>query len=540
MATNSLGETIVPPNVSATELSAFIHDQAIPQLAGAAANLAKIPANFVVNIASNETTVGAVTLDRGDALMLRAQALALQVLLYSVTSWNAEIQLTAIKSALDDEDMTVERFLEAYPNLLGAASAADVDSARTAFTAAVAAYLDASNFIRLRPLGAERLFNYDPDSADNEARFRSVIEDLRTSLNGPVILRSDSKKIVHAAKFFELGQAPRRYFPAASGDYVVAGTMPDTTFGGIIGGVSLAKVEEALTKYFSLISMVRSVSILSDGKVRVTVNVPPGERIAVDVSSDLESWREVYVGLTHGLSSLVFEDPEVGLRQRFYRAVQEDWAVTSVFIMDALNNSWLPAGMITVYPGGSVYRADSWGWAEVPRRFAPDQNDFTIVVSAPGYDPKTIIGSRYWGYSVTLTRSDSPGLTLNRALDTGFSLETYGWNSWYPQATVAWDGLDAARSGAIGNFGYSVLTTRVLGPGTVRFRWKVSSQAGFDFLRFSVDGVDVQSISGEVDWKQISVPVGPGPHQIEWRYSKDGSISAGSDAGWVDHLEVIN
>lgn len=94
---------------------------------------------------------------------------------------------------------------------------------------------------------------------------------------------------------------------------------------------------------------------------------------------------------------------------------------------------------------------------------------------------------------------------------------------------------EAARSGAIADGGSTALTATVQGRGTLAFRWKASSEANFDCLRFSVDGEEKDSVSGVGgDWADRSVEIGAdGPHAVAWTYTKDGSVSDGEDCGWV-------
>jgi hypothetical protein len=42
-----------------------------------------------------------------------------------------------------------------------------------------------------------------------------------------------------------------------------------------------------------------------------------------------------------------------------------------------------------------------------------------------------------------------------------------------------------------------------------------------------------------VDWTQASIPVATGTNVLMWRYSKDATIDAGQDAGWVDQFAFI-
>jgi Calx-beta domain len=41
-------------------------------------------------------------------------------------------------------------------------------------------------------------------------------------------------------------------------------------------------------------------------------------------------------------------------------------------------------------------------------------------------------------------------------------------------------------------------------------------------------------IYGQTSWAPVSVSVPAGTHVVEWRYTKDVSVSSGSDTGWVD------
>jgi RHS repeat-associated protein len=78
----------------------------------------------------------------------------------------------------------------------------------------------------------------------------------------------------------------------------------------------------------------------------------------------------------------------------------------------------------------------------------------------------------------------------------------------------------------------------VEGPGTVKFQWKVSSESGYDYLEFWVDGIQRDAISGITDWAEKTFTVtGAGPHTLKWGYAKDGSESIGEDCGWLDGVQ---
>ena len=101
------------------------------------------------------------------------------------------------------------------------------------------------------------------------------------------------------------------------------------------------------------------------------------------------------------------------------------------------------------------------------------------------------------------------------------------------------DHLDRARNGPIVHNQASTLNTTVVGPGTLSFRWKVSSQAGADLLQFRSNGGVVQQISGETAWTTVTYNVPVGSQQISWRYVKDGTVSEGADTGWLDKVNWL-
>ena len=128
---------------------------------------------------------------------------------------------------------------------------------------------------------------------------------------------------------------------------------------------------------------------------------------------------------------------------------------------------------------------------------------------------------------------------LAEALDGPGLVWTTGGNStWSSQTAVTHDGVDAAQSGPMVDLQSTFATTTVTGPATLRFWWKVDSEANFDFLAVELDGVLQTRISGAVDWQAATVVVPGGDHTVSWTYSKDLSVSTGQDRGWIDQVEV--
>lgn len=132
----------------------------------------------------------------------------------------------------------------------------------------------------------------------------------------------------------------------------------------------------------------------------------------------------------------------------------------------------------------------------------------------------------------------SAGPGLGEAVDNTSLTWTTGGNAvWFGQTATTHHGGDAAQSGAITHNQTSRIETTVTGPGTLTFYWKVSSEANYDYLRFYIDGAEQPGgISGTVDWQQKTYSIASGNHTLKWAYTKDGSESGGSDAGWLDKV----
>ncbi len=112
-----------------------------------------------------------------------------------------------------------------------------------------------------------------------------------------------------------------------------------------------------------------------------------------------------------------------------------------------------------------------------------------------------------------------------------------GSQPWTIDMANSYEGIYSARSGVILDGQSSTMTVDLdLNAGPFSFWYKVSSESGYDFLTFSVDGVQVASWSGTVAWTQYITVLTSGTHSLAWTYAKDGSVASGSDAAWVDYI----
>ncbi len=137
------------------------------------------------------------------------------------------------------------------------------------------------------------------------------------------------------------------------------------------------------------------------------------------------------------------------------------------------------------------------------------------------------------------TAASARAQTLAESVDaTSRAWATYGDATWFGQSAISDFGGDAAQSGNLLHSQSSSLeSSSFVGPGTLSWSWRVSSEQGYDYLTFYIDGVLQVRICGESGWQSQSVAVGAGTHTTRWVYSLDGSVYAGQNLAWVDHVE---
>ncbi len=119
-----------------------------------------------------------------------------------------------------------------------------------------------------------------------------------------------------------------------------------------------------------------------------------------------------------------------------------------------------------------------------------------------------------------------------------FDWQFAGSAEWIIDNSEAYEGDNSARSEDIGD-GQQVslvLNYESSVDDHISFFYKVSSESGYDKLKFYIDGSEKGSWDGEVSWTEASYDVAAGTHIFKWTYSKDGSVSNGQDCAWVDFI----
>ncbi|MDY0286346.1 MAG: T9SS type A sorting domain-containing protein [Bacteroidales bacterium] len=120
----------------------------------------------------------------------------------------------------------------------------------------------------------------------------------------------------------------------------------------------------------------------------------------------------------------------------------------------------------------------------------------------------------------------------------GFDWQMSGSGEWILVEDVVFEGTYSAQSGSIDHQSSVTISLdyNVMRDDSLSFYYKVSSEASYDYLRFTIDGNIVGQWSGEVDWTRAAYPVTEGLHTFAWEYAKDYMATGGSDCGWIDYI----
>jgi hypothetical protein len=134
-------------------------------------------------------------------------------------------------------------------------------------------------------------------------------------------------------------------------------------------------------------------------------------------------------------------------------------------------------------------------------------------------------------------------------LQESFESSTFRAFPWINRSTIPWklnavdpyDGRIAAQSGAITHNQSSslIIKTYYNSPDSIKFWYKVSSESGYDYLYFKLNDVIVSNFkkSGDIPWSRTVVAIPAGYNKMEWVYTKDGSVSSGSDMAMIDMID---
>ncbi len=269
------GDPLAPAGVSASAFAGHLRNQILPEVTAAEGNLAKVvTTTFRVSLTANETGGSAVDMDYADVQMLKALLKAFKYWIYTVNSWNANIQLTALKTLAVNHDLNAQALIAANPSLFTLTTTTDQAAARTAFEEFVTFYQNASAAIRGRASQTDLLFQYDAEMSIREENFRQALTELKTSLTAPGTGLTMAPGVTFSlANHFSASSSPRNFLPKFSGDSFLRGTLQDVTFGGIVVGLKRSDIEDFLGDVTKSAPNILSNSFTGDAVSGFTVSL---------------------------------------------------------------------------------------------------------------------------------------------------------------------------------------------------------------------------------------------------------------------------
>jgi C1A family cysteine protease len=224
---------------------------------------------------------------------------------------------------------------------------------------------------------------------------------------------------------------------------------------------------------------------------------------------------------------------------------------TVELIVELVNDGFFDATDLSVeFDTQDLYTIVNTGAASLNELIAGDAAEVTFSITVNAAAPighvipaelTLACESNGNNFSYTFDLNFSVGLSIED-FETGdfsqYDWETSGNADWFVTSGDAYEGTYSARSGSIGNNAQSTLeiTLDVVADGEISFYRKVSSEAGYDYLLFFIDGQQQGEWAGEQGWAQETYSVIQGERTFKWVYQKDQSVAGGQDCGWIDYI----
>ena len=219
---------------------------------------------------------------------------------------------------------------------------------------------------------------------------------------------------------------------------------------------------------------------------------------------------------------------------------------TIQFVIKNIGGAAAPSAVFAIYNSHPEITMATSQWSF--NAIGPDEEfradvPFTLSPSAQvGVMYELPYAAYYGNYRIEDAYYLSVGQTMED-FETG-DFSSYDWhhgsiiNAWEVVTQNPYAGQYCAKSAMIGDYETSALsiTLQVSQESEISFYYKVSSEANYDKLHFSIDNTEKANWSGEVAWTRASYSLPAGEHTLKWEYTKDVTVSSGSDCAWIDNI----
>ncbi|MCR5444399.1 MAG: T9SS type A sorting domain-containing protein [Bacteroidales bacterium] len=121
---------------------------------------------------------------------------------------------------------------------------------------------------------------------------------------------------------------------------------------------------------------------------------------------------------------------------------------------------------------------------------------------------------------------------------TGWTQGNYAWQITNSQAHQGSYGLQSTSNLDNNQTSMVTIPVNLTMSDSISFHYRVSSENNYDKFHFLIDEEDLVEASGEVDWTRFATLIPAGNHTLKFTYTKDYSVSNGSDCAWIDDVHL--
>ncbi len=294
----------------------------LPELMASESNLSKVTnPGFILQLDAPDLTTETVSLDYADVLLLRSLLLGGAYGGFSALYWNYDADVKHLQWLRTNNLLSAENVLREYPRLLSVETTNYLQSATNAMHRAIDLYIQGSSLIRARPTNVFRMFNYDPEMAEDEDMFRTSLLELRASLAERVVPSLITNYSVFLGALISGSYSLRDFLPTIQSNSFILGSLPDPTLNGLIGGFSAEDIDAYLATGIDTIPSF-APALKLDAGLRLRVKTATGHGYVLQTSTNLNHWADEF-GFFGDERGACFLDPSVNLdARRFYRVVE--------------------------------------------------------------------------------------------------------------------------------------------------------------------------------------------------------------------------
>jgi len=319
------GLYVINENVNLSEVLLVLRTNVLPNLVSIEQNFGAIlNTNFLVNLSSNETTLSSVTIDYGDVQITRSFLKFLRFFIHVIETANANVLLGSLRELINGGyEFDFSQFWSTNEHLLTFSSTNELSLAKIALTSAIQNYIQGRSFILKRDPAQTFFFNLDSESRKHEEDFKSTLEDILNSYTGTVSLRVNTNLAIYAEAVFTGNNTWRSFLPDFRGSSLVLGSIPDTTFGGFIHGITEEDVEGLLVQLpfgKEAIPHLGSPGILPSGRFRLPMHLVPQRGYVLQFSTNLVQWQNHAAFVAKSLT-MALDGDNTYVGNKFFRLI---------------------------------------------------------------------------------------------------------------------------------------------------------------------------------------------------------------------------